>query len=176
MQLDNATEQRLNEAVSYLRHKSNERLWARLYQKILFLLELEYFKEHGTLFIGLKFKSYKYGPFSEEVANALDNPQAVEHSQRVQEKLDEILERYDLKDYSRSNMQQAYTQIIDHIHSLLFYHLTPFGHIIEFEKYPIESLFERLETKIDGEFLENERGEFYRLRHQAKGLTCQFLT
>ena len=73
-QIDEASIQRLNEVIIYLKEKSKNKLMVRLYHKILFLIELEHFKSHQKLFIGLDFFSYKYGPFSIEIAEALDSP------------------------------------------------------------------------------------------------------
>lgn len=172
--LDAASEKRLNEAISYLKYLSNDTLMARLYQKILFLLELKYYQKHSRLFIGLNFKSYKYGPFSIDIAKALEEPTINKYSNEVKEKIDEILKEYKLNDFNPKTMGKAFNKMIDYIHSLVFYNLTPFNHDFNFDNYNFDDLFETINSNLNGEKLENEKNKFALINQKAKEYECLF--
>lgn len=175
--IDEASLHRLNEVVSYLGEISDFQLMARLYQKIIFLLELEYYKKHFRLFIGINFKSYKFGPFNIEIAQALENPNPTKYSKEVKEQVDAILKVYKLdKEINNRTMMKAYKKMIDYIHSLVFYNLTPFGHDLIFENYQNEDIFATMKSNLDGKKLEEERSEFQRIRQEAKQYQCLFQT
>lgn len=168
--MDAASISRLNETVAYLRDKSGGRLAANLYQKILFLIELNHYREHQNLFVGLEFKSLKYGPFSEAVAVAVDAPDAkTSVSIAVQERVDEVLEEFGLAKFTREEMQNAYTAMSGYISKLYIYNITPFEFALDFAKYNFADLFETLEfSQISGEDLEREAINSPLIRQEAK--------
>ncbi|AHK73210.1 DUF4065 domain-containing protein [Campylobacter coli] len=173
--MDAASEKRLIEAVSYLKKISKDALMARLYQKILFLLELKYYQQHSRPFIGINFKSYKFGPFSLDVAKALDDPKPnSECSNEVKEKIDEILKEYNLNRFDQKTMGKSFKKMIDYIHSLVFYNLTPFDCDFNFDNYSFEDLFERINSKLDGKKLEDEKYKFALINQKAKEYECLF--
>ena len=173
--MDAASEKRLIEAVSYLRKISEDTLMARLYQKILFLLELKYYKEHSKTFIGIDFKSYKFGPFSVDIAKALEDPKLnLEYSSEVKEKIDKILKEYNLNKFDQKTMGKAFNKMINYIHSLVFYNLTPYNHNLNFDDYAFDDLFEMINSKLDGKKLENERYKFALINQKAKKYECLF--
>ncbi|HEB9338044.1 TPA: DUF4065 domain-containing protein [Campylobacter coli] len=173
--IDAASEQRLIEAISYLRKISEDALMVRLYQKILFLLELKYYQQHSKLFIGINFKSYKFGPFSNDIAEALEDPRTnLECSKEVKEKIDEILKEYKLNKFDKRTMGKSFNKMINYIHSLVFYNLTPFNCYFNFDNYSFDDLFERIDSKLDGKKLEKERYKFALINQKAKDYECLF--
>ena len=174
--IDAATEKRLDETLSYLKYKSDDKLMVRLYQKILFLIELNYYKKHSKLFIGLDFVSYKFGPFSLEIAQALENPARTNYSKEVKEKVDEVLNEYKLHSFDIKTMKKAYQKMIDYIHSLLIYNMTPFNHSLNFNHYQFEDLFQTIHSNLNGEELEQEKSYFAQIKQEAKDYECLFQT
>lgn len=168
MRLDNASEVKLNQVVAYLKKKSDERLWARLYQKIIFLLELESYKKYQQLSIGVKFKSYFYGPFSEDIAQALENSDEIEIPQSVKAEIDEILKQYNLNKFDNKHQESAFKKIIDYIHSLYIYQITPFKSEFDFSLYDFEDLFSVVDSKLDGECLEQEKYKNIKIKLESK--------
>ena len=173
MHMSDASEQRLEQAVSYLREKSNDGLMARLYQKILFLLELKYYQKHSQYFIGIHFTSYKYGPFSKGVAEALESTEKIPCPKNVQEEIDAILHEYSLEQFDKETMHEAYQKMIDYIHSLVFYNITPFRASLDFNQYAEEDLLNTIQSKLDGQELESEKASFAMIRQEAK--QCEHL-
>lgn len=172
--IDAATEKRLNSAISYLKEISKDTLISRLYQKILFLVELNYYKKYSRLFIGIDFISYKFGPFSIEIAKALENPSKTPYSKEVKEKIDEILIEYKLDNFDIKTMSKAYHKMINYIHSLLIYNMTPYEYPLNFDNYQFEDLFETIKSDLNGKKLEEEKSEFTQIRQEAKGYECLF--
>lgn len=168
MRLDEASKLKLDQVVAYLNEKSNKLLWARLYQKIIFLLELEHYKKHQRLSIGLHYKSYLYGPFSEEVALALENPKKIEVPQYVKAEVDKLLKQYHINNFDNESQEKIFKKIITHIHALKIYNMTPFEAQFDFSLYPFEDLFETIKSKLDGITLEREKYDYIKIEHEAK--------
>ena len=167
--MDAASIKRLNEVIACLRQTSKGRLNANLYQKIVFLMELNHFRTHQNLFIGLEFQSLKYGPFSVELAKAMDAPdEKMDISLEVQERVAEVLDEFELASFSNEAMQAAYTKMSAYISSLYIYNITPYEFTLDFEKYNFEDLFETVAYNLSGEVLEREKIEAPLSRQRAK--------
>ncbi|MBX7491265.1 type II toxin-antitoxin system antitoxin SocA domain-containing protein [Helicobacter turcicus] len=172
--MDNASEIKLSQTISYLRHKSNNKLWARLYQKIIFLMELEFYKRHQQLSIGVNFQSYKYGPFSVEIAQMLDNPNIIEAPQNVKQEINEILRKYELTKFDKKSLEKSYNKMIHYIHSLKIYNMTPFGANFNFNSYSFEDIFKTIDSKLDGTKLEQEKYKNMQIEKEAKKYEALF--
>lgn len=168
MTLDNASEVKLNQVVAYLSEKSDKRLWARLYQKIIFLLELEFYKKHQRALHRSNFKSYFFGPFSIDIAQALENSNKIEIPKYVKNKVDEILKQYDLKEFDNKHQEKAFKKIIDYIHSLYIYQITPFESDFDFSFYDFKDLFSVVDSELDGISLEQEKYENAKIKLESK--------
>ncbi|TLD85844.1 type II toxin-antitoxin system antitoxin SocA domain-containing protein [Helicobacter sp. MIT 05-5294] len=157
MPLDSASEIKLNQVVAYLNEKSNNKLWARLYQKIIFLLELEHFKKYQKLSIGITFQSYLYGPFSKSIAQALENPNKIDIPKYVKDEVDDILVQYGLSKFDNKSQEKFFEKIINYIHSLKIYNMTPFEADFDFSLYNFEDLFKTMDSNLDGLTLQQEK-------------------
>ena len=168
--MDAASIKRLNEIIACLRQTSKGCLMANLYQKIVFLIELNHFRTHQNLFVGLVFNSLKYGPFSVELAKALDAPdEKMDISLEVQSAVEEVLEEFGLQEFSYETMQKAYAKMNAYISSLYIYNITPFEFALDFEKYNFEDLFETVAySNLNGEQLEREMIQEPLTRQRAK--------
>ena len=168
--MDAASIKRLNEVIACLRQTSKGCLMANLYQKIVFLIELNHFRTHQNLFVGLVFNSLKYGPFSVELAKALDAPdEKMDISLEVQSAVEEVLEEFGLQEFSYETMQKAYAKMNAYISSLYIYNITPFEFALDFEKYNFEDLFETVAySNLNGEQLEREMIQVPLTRQRAK--------
>ena len=167
--MDAASIKRLNEVIAYLRQASKGRLAANLYQKIVFLVELNHFRAHQNLFVGLEFKSLRYGPFSEQLAMAMDAPdEKREISLEVQAQVAEVLEEFELAEFSNEAMQAAYARMSAYISSLYIYNITPYEFTLDFEKYNFEDLFESVAYNLSGEDLAREKIAAPLSRQRAK--------
>lgn len=168
--MDAASIKRLNEVIACLRQTSKGCLMANLYQKIVFLIELNHFRVHQNLFVGLIFHSLKYGPFSVELAKALDAPdEKMDISLEVQSAVEEVLEEFGLQEFSYETMQKAYAKMNAYISSLYIYNITPFEFALDFEKYNFEDLFETVAySNLNGEQLEREMIQAPLTRQRAK--------
>lgn len=168
--IDAASLKRLNEVIAYLRQTSKGCLAANLYQKIVFLIELNYFRANQNLFIGLIFHSLKYGPFNIDLAQALDAPnEKMQISLEVQNAIEEVLQEFGLESFSYEEMNEAYSKMSKYISSLYIYNITPFEFALDFNKYNFEDLFETIAySNLDGEQLEREKIQEPLSRQKAK--------
>ena len=168
--IDAASIKRLKEFIACLRQTSKGCRMANLYQKIFFLIELNHFRTHQNLFVGLVFNSLKYGPFSVELAKALDAPdEKMDISLEVQSAVEEVLEEFGLQEFSYETMQKAYAKMNAYISSLYIYTITPFEFALDFEKYNFEDLFETVAySNLNGEQLEREMIQVPLTRQRAK--------
>ena len=168
--MDAASLKRLNETIACLRQTSKGRLNANLYQKIVFLVELNHFRAHQNLFIGLEFQSLKYAPFSVELARAMDAPdESMQISLEVQSAVEEVLQEYALEDFTDETMRSAYAKMASYISSLYIYNITPYEFAFDFEKYNFEDLFETVAySQVSGEQLEREKIAVPLSRQRAK--------
>ena len=160
---------RLNELIYYLKQISKGQLALNLYQKIVFLIELNHYRAHQKLFIGLSFESLRYGPFSIELAKAMDAPdEKIYVSIQVQEAVEELLQEFELYDFSYESMQKAYFKMSKYISSLYIYNITPYEFTFDFDKYNFEDLFETVAYNLSGEILEQEKIKTPLIRQRAK--------
>lgn len=153
--LDLGSENMLVSIVDYLEKKAGGSLWRRLYHKLVFLIELEYYKKHGKKLSGAGFYSYKYGPFSQDVAFVLDSPQRCDDlPDEVKEVIDDVMNRWWTGD-----QQADFERIIQYVHSLYVYHATPYKGDYNFDHFELTELNMSVESKTEltGDKLENEK-------------------
>ena len=73
-------------------------------------------------------------------------------------------------------MEQCYNKIVDYIHSLYFYNITPFRESLDFSQYNFEDLFIVLDKPyLDGSQLEQDKKKSYEIRQRAKEYRCLFV-
>ena len=90
-------------------------------------------------------------------------------SLEVQNAVEEVLQEFDLQEFSYENMQSAYSKMSKYISSLYIYNITPFEFALDFEKYNFEDLFETIAySNLDGEQLERESIQTPLIRQRAK--------
>ena len=65
----------LEKAIIYLVHKGLFDLTRTKLVKLLYLIDLEYWKKREKTFTGLNYISYYYGPYSEEIIDAIQKLQ-----------------------------------------------------------------------------------------------------
>ncbi len=167
MSLNVASKLVLDNIIKYMTYKnSGNQLWERLYQKYIFLLELEYFKKYDTHITNVKFKSYEFGPFSVDVAQRLDGVDSsdIDLSDEIKQEIDLIFDKW----YT-GNVKDDFERVIKHVHSLMIYNLVPYDEYYNFKNFNKEDLELIIvsEEELTGEKLRLEKASFYNIHRQA---------
>ncbi|MCV6608217.1 MAG: Panacea domain-containing protein [Campylobacterales bacterium] len=168
MSLNIASKNVIDNIIKYMTKKNGgAQLWERLYQKYIFLLELEYYKKYETHITNVKFKSYEFGPFSIDVAKRIDgyNEDEINLEDEIKDEIDLIFEKW-----HSGNPSKDFDKIIKHIHSLMIYNLVPYDEYYNLKNFNKEDLEEILHTdkELTGEKLRKEQAVFYNIRQKSQ--------
>lgn len=153
-------------------------------QKLIFLAEIECYRSTGKRLTQVDYKSYDYGPFSQNVRDALNALKAEEDrrvrfgphcniSRRVYEGVSAALPGIEVPNIPKEKFEilervcskwgeKTPTQMVEHIERTYIYATTPYDRYYEFEKIPPKLIDKTIEEDevVDGEALKDEEIEF----------------
>lgn len=154
-------------------------------QKLIFLAEIESYKTTGTRLTEADFKSYAYGPFSQDIRNALqqlrdDSRVRFRHhctlSKRAYVGVEATLQTTEVPNISQEKLSileaickkwgsKRPEEMVRHIYRTYIYASTPYDHYYEFEKITRELVDEKIDEDevANSEMLKEEEKEFLHL-------------